>query len=157
MLGSQPMTAAQQAYSNQENQLRQMGSLSELGGDIALGQMFYHIAYGVNAPSPPSALDLASGGSNLARSFITPSGLVAGASDMGYTGTAVTDGGYDGSLLALDNGSTDNLPPMAFLSGVDSLNGLVPEPSTWAMMAIGFASLGVAGWREARKAKAQTA
>jgi hypothetical protein len=28
----------------------------------------------------------------------------------------------------------------------------VPEPSTWAMMALGFATLGFAGWRRARTA-----
>jgi hypothetical protein len=46
MLGGQPMTAAQQAYADQEDQLRQLGFRSELGGDIALGQMFYRMAYG---------------------------------------------------------------------------------------------------------------
>ena len=59
MLGGQPMTAAQQAYANQEDQLRQLGFLSELGGDIPLGQIFYHMAYGITPPPPPSALDLA--------------------------------------------------------------------------------------------------
>jgi hypothetical protein len=35
-----------------------------------------------------------------------------------------------------------------------SLNGvLVPEPSTWAMMLLGFAGLGFAGYRQARKAR----
>jgi hypothetical protein len=38
MLGGHPMTAAQQAYSNQEDQLRQMGFLSELGGDTRLAK-----------------------------------------------------------------------------------------------------------------------
>ena len=47
MLGGQPMTAAQQAYANQEDQFRLLGFLSELGGDFALGQIFYHIAYGI--------------------------------------------------------------------------------------------------------------
>jgi len=47
MLGGQPMTAAQHAYADQEDQLRLLGVLSELGGDIALGQIFYHIAYGI--------------------------------------------------------------------------------------------------------------
>ena len=39
MLGGQPMTAPQQAYAEQQDQLRQLGYLSELGGDIALGQI----------------------------------------------------------------------------------------------------------------------
>jgi hypothetical protein len=56
-----------------------------------------------------------------------------------------------------DNGSTVNLPPMAFLSGVDSPAGLVPEPSTWAMMGIGFVGLAGAAWRRrvGRSAQAQ--
>jgi hypothetical protein len=34
-----------------------------------------------------------------------------------------------------------------------SLTGaVVPEPSTWAMMLLGFAGLGFAGYRRARKA-----
>jgi len=60
MVGGQPMTAAQQAYADQEDQLRQLGFRSELGGDIALGQMFYRMAYGMMLPS--SALASASGG-----------------------------------------------------------------------------------------------
>ena len=35
-----------------------------------------------------------------------------------------------------------------------SLSGaLVPEPSTWAMMLLGFAGLGFVGYRQARKAR----
>jgi hypothetical protein len=46
-----------------------------------------------------------------------------------------------------DNGSTVNLPPIAFLSGVDSPPGLsTPEPATWAMMGLGFLGLGGVAW-----------
>ena len=39
-----------------------------------------------------------------------------------------------------------------------SLNGtLIPEPSTWAMMLLGFAGLGFAGYRQARKARPASA
>jgi hypothetical protein len=39
-----------------------------------------------------------------------------------------------------------------------SLSGaLVPEPSTWAMMLLGFAGLGFAGYRQARKARPASA
>jgi hypothetical protein len=38
-----------------------------------------------------------------------------------------------------------------------SLTPTIPEPSTWAMMLIGFASLGYVGWRRATRAKAAAA
>jgi hypothetical protein len=144
MLGGQPITAAQQAYAGQEDQLRLLGFLSELGGDIALGQIFYHIAYGITPPPPPSALDLASGGSDLRPPSITPSGLVTGASDGGYTGAGLT-GASDfvdaGFLMTSGNaGITGIFPAIA-----------VPEASTWVMMAIGFVGFGFMGWRGSRR------
>ncbi len=45
-----------------------------------------------------------------------------------------------------DNGNTTNLPPTVFLAGVNSPS-LVPEPSTWAMMIMGFVGLGFMGRR----------
>ena len=45
-----------------------------------------------------------------------------------------------------DNGSTVNLPPIAFLAGVDSPPGLgsdVPEPGAWALLVLGFGGLGL--------------
>ena len=128
MLGGQPMTAAQQAYADQEDQLRLLGFLSELGGDMALGQIFYHIAYGITPPLPPPALDLASGGSDLNPPPITPSGLVTGASDVGYTGAGLT-------------------PTTPVNTGVGPATA-VPEASTWVMMAIGFLGFGFVGWRD---------
>jgi len=142
MLGGQPMTAAQQGYADQEDQLRLLGFLSELRGDIALGQIFYHIAYGITPPPPPSALDLASGGSDLrppSRSggsdlrppSITPGGLVTGAYDVDYAGAGLT-------LTTTVN------------TGVGPATA-VPEASTWAMMLIGFAGLGLAVYRPTRR------
>jgi hypothetical protein len=145
MLGGQPMTAAQQAYAGQEDQLRLQGFLSELGGDIALGQIFYHMAYGITPP--PSALDLASAGSDLSPPSTTPSGLVTGASDVGDTGAGLT-GASDvvdaGFLTTSGNaGITGIFPAIA-----------VPEASTWVMMAIGFLGLSYAGYRASRKTAA---
>jgi hypothetical protein len=62
-----------------------------------------------------------------------------------------------------DNGSTINLPPIAFLAGVDSPPGLgagVPEPDAWALLLLGFGGLGVAlraHRRSNRKARALAA
>jgi len=46
-----------------------------------------------------------------------------------------------------DNGSTTNLPPTVFLAGVNSPALPTPEPSTWAMMIMGFVGLGYMGRR----------
>jgi hypothetical protein len=144
LLGGQPMTAAQQAYADQEDQLRLMGFQSELGGDIALGQIFYHIAYGITPPPPPSALDLASGGSGLPPPSITPSGLVTGASDVGYTGAGLTGASdvvdyYTGPGSTLTTSGDPGVGPAT----------AAPEPSTWAMLLVGFAGLGYVGLRKA--------
>jgi hypothetical protein len=59
-----------------------------------------------------------------------------------------------------DNGSTANLPPMAFLTGVNSPAGLnpgVPEPAVWGLMILGFAGAGASlrAQRAKRPAAAQ--
>jgi PEP-CTERM motif len=38
------------------------------------------------------------------------------------------------------------------LSGDATFTATIPEPSTWAMMLLGFAGLGFAGYRRSRKA-----
>ena len=49
-------------------------------------------------------------------------------------------------------------PPAPTFNEAFSLTGaVVPEPSTWAMMLLGFAGLGFAGYRHARKASPASA
>ena len=77
--------------------------------------------------------------------------------------------GADGNPLSIDglwgltfgNGAAGgSLDTLYFTAGPNGENdGLfgaltpVPEPSTWAMMGLGFATLGLAGYRRARKAR----
>jgi hypothetical protein len=137
MLGGQPMTAAQQAYDDQEGQLRLLGFMSELGGDIALGQIFYQIAYGITQPPAPSAPDCACGASDPPPPSSTPSGLVAGGSDVGDTGSGVTDVG--------DTGSDGSVTTIGNTGG--GVGIAVPEPSIWVMLLLGFVGFGYAGYR----------
>ena len=60
--------------------------------------------------------------------------------------TAPTAGSYTLTLEVANSGD-DNLPSGAVLDS----GSPVPEPSTWAMMLIGFAGLGFAGYRASRR------
>ena len=46
------------------------------------------------------------------------------------------------------------LGPVETIEGMVAGTGAVPEPSTWAMMGIGFLGLGVAGARASRRRRA---
>ena len=41
-----------------------------------------------------------------------------------------------------DKGSTINLPPIVFLSGVNAPPGLVPEPATLSLIGVGLVGIG---------------
>jgi hypothetical protein len=55
-----------------------------------------------------------------------------------------------------DNGNQTNLPPTVFLAGVNSPS-LIPEPSTWAMMVLGFLGMAFVGRRRLKKRAVATA
>jgi PEP-CTERM motif len=61
-------------------------------------------------------------------------------------------GGCDANFLncAVNDPTASGGPPFSLLDGV-SLTGSVPEPSTWAMILLGFAGLGFAGLRNRRR------
>ena len=67
------------------------------------------------------------------------------------------DAALDPDWLRVGTDIVGGATPPTF-NGAFSLSGSpVPEPSTWAIMLIGFAGLGYAGWRRARRAGAATA
>jgi len=56
-----------------------------------------------------------------------------------------------------DGGSTTNLPPTVFLEGVNTPPISAPEPSTWAMMIMGFFGMAFVGRRRLMKRAVATA
>ena len=59
-------------------------------------------------------------------------------------------------------GTTDDLGEKIALNPTNTLSFdaslfVVPEPSTWAMLLLGFAGLGFVGYRRTRRAKPQAA
>jgi PEP-CTERM motif len=94
--------------------------------------------YVLNVSDGSTVLDVTLGNLSVAESFFRDLVLNLGS----YSGPAV-DLTFGYNLTANGSGGF----------GVDfAVGGAVPEPSTWAMMLLGFAGLGYAGYRRARTA-----
>jgi hypothetical protein len=55
--------------------------------------------------------------------------------------------------ISIFDSSSQNVPASG-IQVIASVSAAVPEPSTWALMLLGFASLGYAGYRRARQSSA---
>jgi hypothetical protein len=86
-----------------------------------------------------------------AQSFSTPVATYAAHSFTGWMTQTFTYTATSSSevLSFLASGTPNGLPPTALLDGI-SLT-VVPEPSTWAMLVLGFGGLGFAAYRPSRK------
>jgi hypothetical protein len=83
---------------------------------------------------------------------------------VGSSATIGTDTAFEGTIIAMvsdtvDTGATIEDGRAFALTGAVTLDdntitttACIPEPSTWAMMLLGFAGLGFAGYRSTRKA-----
>jgi hypothetical protein len=94
----------------------------------------------------------------LGQTFINGANFDQGAPDgfghaliAGGNGITFIDYSQSGNILAPDYttfvGGFANIDDVAPLSGPGSVTGGVPEPSTWAMMILGFAGLGFMAYR----------
>lgn len=66
--------------------------------------------------------------------------------------TITSDGGdiIKSMKIVMSGGNTDDVKQFR-LDGIQPLTSAVPEPSTWAMMLVGFAGLGYLGFRQSRR------
>ena len=93
----------------------------------------------------PSLVDRDTPGHTIGFSFASLGGLLAGeTSDLLTIDTNAVR--FTTGTLAVINSQTSDLNGFA--------PSAVPEPSTWAMMMLGFAGLGFAGYRKSRKSAA---
>ena len=130
------------------------GDLMDRAAGFTTGFSFYY-----SAPVYSGAVDVYSGldGTGTLLASLTLPTTENGASVPGCYGTAycpwVADGiTFSGTAESVNFTGTANYIGFAEITLGSATPGGVPEPSTWAMMALGFAGLGFAGWRKSRPA-----
>jgi PEP-CTERM motif len=135
----------------------------------------FNALQGLNAADPITldfnAMDVspnANGDNSIIFSITDSSNMTVFSSTLPTDATSVTIGGgvlsaghsYTFELLFDDRIAEDNTEQFYDTHTFGSFStaaGAVPEPSTWAMMALGFAGLGAIGWRGSRRAAAHAA
>jgi PEP-CTERM motif len=124
------------------------------GTDIT-SATFVSFSYSSNltfAPITSGDSPLVLGGFNSDGAFISAEGFEV---EEGYGHTFLSAGG---SFVAVgDMGANQNSGNMSTFTHVTAPPSPVPEPSTWAMLLIGFAGLGYASYRASRKSAAVAA
>ena len=63
----------------------------------------------------------------------------------------------DPDWLRVGTDIVGGMPAPTFNAAFSLSGSTIPEPSTWAMMLIGFAGLSYAGWRHARQGRPASA
>jgi hypothetical protein len=112
------------------------------GSDLSLANFlsFHYSSSDINFDVPSPVDLLFSGGLNADGSIVGPDLAIIGEHEFGV---------HPGGQFLVD--VTDTGGDMGSTSAFTLVSGGVPEPSTWAMLALGFAGLGFAGWRRVRQ------
>jgi hypothetical protein len=145
-------------------------AIAQVGGSgpTALDPELFTGAISIALPDKAYATTLIDGASNVADALLRPGFEIFGIAILGgFDVSATIDFNFRGDLILGDvsDNSVSNLGfggPDGGLSisdtfGIFVIGGAVPEPSTWAMMLLGFAGLGFLGWRGSRNTAAHAA
>jgi hypothetical protein len=95
---------------------------------------------------PLTTISISAGSPLIPSSILVPLKI-----DSGLTGGGIVNFGYSNTDLGGGMGELD-LTPLTLDVSVSPITDAVPEPSTWAMLLIGFAAIGLAGYRTSRRA-----
>lgn len=133
--GVDPQDGSYQAYMGGVGSL---GYISQTFADV-LGQTYTVSVWEAGLGGTPSEFDIAINGTDFVDINPAPASP--------YTQYTFTFTGTGSDTLSI---SGQNDPSYQLIDNVSVTAG-VPEPSTWAMMLIGFAGLGFARYRRARK------
>jgi PEP-CTERM motif len=137
-------------------------------GPTALDPDLLTGAISIALPDKAYAMALIGGANNVAEALLGPGYEIFGIAILeGGDVTATFDFNFRGDLILADV-SDDSVSNLGFVgpnvdvtifenTGLFVIGGAVPEPSTWAMMLLGFAGLGFLVWRGSRKTAAPAA
>jgi PEP-CTERM motif-containing protein len=154
-------------------------------GQSSLDQGVFLGAISTALPDKAYATTLIGDARSVAEALLGPGDEIFGTSILSYPGSStfnfsfrgdlilgVIDGGADiivngTELFAVDGFVEDTVFDLGSFgpnieltitgTGTFAFGGAVPEPSTWAMLMLGFAGLGLIGYRQTRGAKPQAA
>jgi PEP-CTERM motif len=135
-------------------------------------------------PDKAYATTLIDSANNVAAALLGPDDTIFGTAVLGFYGSSTFDFSFRGDLLfgVIDDGTAllvtvngaelsignpaddtvinlgsfgPNIELTIIGDGTFAFGGAVPEPSTWSMLLLGFAGLGLVGYRQKRGAKPQ--
>jgi hypothetical protein len=127
---------------------------------VALGGSGFSVCYNCGGmTSYGTASTYSDPGASIAASQLmtVPTGTAVGFEYVSVNLTASASTQLLSFLAWGDDGVTVNLPPIAFLTGVNAAPGLVPEPAAWTMLIAGFAGVGAVARRKRSLRMAATA
>lgn len=128
-------------------------ALNVLGPGIRIGDFTLNLEQNGVSVFSYSETGASNGTVHLGTNTVTvPSGLTFNAWVLTDTNTSMTDVTYTFDITSTPQSLLPwpGLAPEAYSPSVITYSSAVPEPSTWAMMLVGFVGVGYAGFRASR-------